>query len=287
MNKFKYIGCLIFLFLVFQNQAQAALRVLPTRFEYSIKPGAEKRFINGAIEIQGGANETVRFKVYPKSFNIDENGGMDTDSKNILTSPIAQYIRFNPAEVTLSSGVPQKVRFTITNIKDLPDGESRIALLFEDVKTKQQALPTSSSAISAYVTIRAIVGVPIYIDKGKVVKTGEIKKLEVGKFSNKYIYTVNVKSDGNSKIRVNGTAQIIKDKNLVAEFPLVSQPVQAGTIGKLQGELPVQSLTQGNEYKLKVTLLFNDQKEKQQYLINEIDFKFDSPVKEVKNHESK
>ncbi|EKE03777.1 MAG: hypothetical protein ACD_20C00152G0004 [uncultured bacterium] len=285
MLMFKYFLCFFFLFFVFQNQVQAALRILPTRFEYSIKPRTE-RFVNGAITVQAATDETIRFKVYPKSFNIDETGGMDTDSKNISESPIAKYIRFNPAEVTITSGNPQKVRFTITNIKDLPDGESRIALLFENIKTKEQVLPTSSSTISAYVTIKTIVGVPIYIDKGQTVKTGEIKKLEIGKSNDKYFYTVNVKSNGNSKIRVDGTAQIIKDKNLVAEFPINSQPVQAGTIGKLQGELPVQNLTPGEEYKLKVTLSFKDQKEKQQYLVNDVDFKFDNPVKGMQNFNS-
>lgn len=271
----------VFLFFILQYQAQAALRIYPTKFEYTIKQGSNKQYINGAITVQAGSDETIRFKVYPESFNISESGNMDTDSKDVLNSPIVKYVRFSPAEVTLSSGIPQKVRFTITNIKDLLDGESRVALFFENMKTKEQVLPTSESGVSAYVTIKTVVAVPVYIDKGQVIKAGEIKKLEIGKSNDKYFYNVNVKSGGNSKIRVEGTGQIIKDKNLITEFPIKGQPVQAGTVGQIKGELPVQHLVPGEDYKLKLTLSFEDQKEKQKFLVNDIEFKLDNPIQKV------
>ncbi len=66
--------------------------------------------------------------------------------------------------------------------------------------------------------------IPVYIDKGKVIKTGEIEKIAVNKGAEKYIYALSVKSKGNSKIRVNGVSQIIQiikllQKYLLAVFP--------------------------------------------------------------------
>lgn len=274
MKLLKFLLLVVLLLFVVQCPVNAALKVTPTRFEYSTKQVNGKNFINGSILVQAGKDETVRFKVYPHYFEILPDGRIDT-TENMSSPNKISSIRFNPAEFTLSGGVPQKVRFTITNLKEMPDGESRTALFFEDVKLKEQYLPTPSKDISAHLSIKTIIAVPIYVDKGQVTKIGEIKNIEFKKQNEKYLYKVNVLSKGNSKIRPDGKIQIIKGDELVNEIPITSIPIQAGKTGLIVGEIPINKLSPSENYKLKIQLSFKDQKDKQQYITNIVDFKMD------------
>jgi len=254
--------------------ANAAIKITPNRFEFTLKPNSTKNIINGSFSVQGGSNEIIRFRVYPENFNIAKDGSVITDTENAANDPFLQNIRFNPLEFTLTPGQPMRVRFTIPNIQELSDGEHRIALLMEDVKTREQALPTDNENVSASIVIKTRVGVPIYINKGKTIKSGSIEKFNVENTSDGYYYVCNIKSTGNSNIRItNGKGQISCGRKLISEFPVDGLVIQAGNTGNFKDNLPIKELLPNEEYKFKITFIYKDQNQKDRYLINEVRFK--------------
>ena len=271
MKILKYLLFLPLLFFFILLPANAAIRLSTEKFEFNVKP--HDNFVTGSFTVQNDGNETIRFKAYPEYFEISDNGTILTEVQDKNANPMNKNIRFNPAEFTLSSNDSQKIRFTITNVQNLPDGESRAALFLEDIKTKQQALPTGNDKVSANLVIKTRIAIPIYVDKGRVIKAGTIENINIEKVKNKYQYDLKVKSSGNSRIRVAGTGQIVKDGSLVSEFAINERPIQAGTVGIIKDFIPTQGLMPDQEYIFKISLLYKGQDNKDVFLKQEVPFK--------------
>jgi P pilus assembly chaperone PapD len=252
------------------SSVNAAVKITPSRFEFTLKPNNTRNIINGSFSVQGGSNETIRFRIYPENFDIAEDGSVITNSESSSENRFINNIRFNPAEFTLSPGQVQRIRFTIPDINDLTDGEHRIALFMEDVKTKEEVLPTYNENVSASIVIKTRAGLPIYINKGKTIKSGVIEKLSAERINGVYYSVLSIKSTGNSNIRISGNGQIICKKKLIKEFPLDQHVIQAGNTGKFKIILPVNDLELNEDYKFKLTLTYKDQNLATKYLINEV-----------------
>jgi hypothetical protein len=250
--------------------ANAAIRLSTEKFEFNVK--SSDSYITGSFTIQNDDNEEIRFKAYPEYFEISEEGTIQTGLSKANSDGIIKNIRFNPTEFTLAPNSSQKIRFTIANVQNLPEGESRAALFLENAKTKQQALPTNNARTSANLIIKTRIAVPIYVQKGRIIKVGTIDSIGLKKFKNKLVYNLTVKSSGNSLIRAGGVGQIIKDDQLVAEFPINERPIQAGTSGKFKDIIPMAGLNPGQQYKLKLTLRYKDQNQKEIVLRDEKPF---------------
>ncbi|OGH95765.1 MAG: hypothetical protein A2104_07855 [Candidatus Melainabacteria bacterium GWF2_32_7] len=270
MKILKFLLLLPLLLIFVSMPVSAAIRLSTEKFEFNVKPN--DNFLTGSFTVQNDGNATVRFRAYPEYFEISENGTILTEIKNKNVNSVSENIRFNPAEFTLNSNDSQKIRFTITNVRNLPDGESRAALFLEDIKTKQQALPTGSNKASANLVIKTRIAIPIYVDKGRVIKVGAIQQVNLEKVKNRYQYDLRVKSSGNSLIRVSGIGQIVKDNNLISEFPINERPVQAGTVGIIKDFIPTQKLIPGQDYTLKVSLSYKGQDNKEVLLRQEMPF---------------
>lgn len=273
------LKCLIVFLLLFliACPAQAAIRISPERFELKVDQNSREKFLNDSITIQVDGNESVRLKVYADNFDLSENGSIITGLKNIPTNNIIENIRYNPTEFVVLPGQAQKVRFTITNLQKLNNGESRIVLFLEDTKMKTQILQDMGDSGTAKLNIKTRIAIPIYIDKGQVKKSGVIDKLTVENANNKYSYILSVKSTGSSKIRIWGKGQLIKDKALITEFPIESHPVQAGITGLFKGDIPAQNLEQNQDYILRINVSYKDENLKTKTLTTEVPFKATLP----------
>jgi len=262
---------LFFIALAVLLPANAAIRLSTEKFEFNVKPNDQ--YITGSFTVQNDDNEEIRFKAYPEYFEISDEGTIRTGLNKESSEIITKNIRFNPTEFTLAPNGSQKIRFTIANVQNLPDGESRAALFLENLKTKAQALPTNNAKTSANLVIKTRIAVPIYVEKGKVIKSGIISSVDLKKFKNKYTYAFNVKSTGNSIIRVGGVGQIVKDGQLVNEFPVNERPVQGGSTGKFKDIFTTKGLHTDQQYDLKLTLRYKDQDNREVVLKDEKPFK--------------
>ena len=125
--------------------------------------------------VQGGEDETIRFKVYPEYFKITSKGAMDMLEKMPAEDSLINNIKFVPSEFTLQNGRIQKVRVTVSDFDKLPDGESRLVLFLEDVAAKEVILPYQNKDVTTKLLVKTRVGIPVYLDKGHVIKKGEIE----------------------------------------------------------------------------------------------------------------
>lgn len=272
------------LFILTINAATAAIRVSPAYVELDANK-TKKDYITGSFSISGGKDETVRFKVYPVFFEYTPKGDfMELEDKGQKNS-MMDKIKFYPQEFTCKDGVDQKVRFTITGLKSLPSGESKVLLFLEDVNTKEIIIKNAQGGCGGKIIVKTRVGVPIYVNKGLYSKRGNLDKVAFKKVGEDYIYDYKVSSTGNSKIRCNGFGYISQGDKLIEKFEAVGSIIEGGkSVERIQKlNLPKDELVDGQEYKVKFILTYKDEHEKEKILKKEFTFIPNHSIKPVAN----
>ncbi len=274
----KNIFKIIFAFLMVSklNFAFGAVKLAPTLIELDANK-TRGNYITTAFRVQADKDETIRFKLYPEYFTITNEGKMDAVKNSESKNNLASYVKFVPNEFTLKDGSSQTVRMTFDNIKNLPEGESRMVMFLEDVKAKEIILPNKNKDVSTKLIVKTRLGIPIYIDKGHYVKVGSFDELNIKKNEKSLVYTMNLSSKGNSKIRYFGKAQIIKEGKLIKEFPVKSNTVGANGIYKETTAIPDENLDDG-EYIFKVVLTYKNEKGENKNLIKEVKFSINNSI---------
>ena len=235
---------------------------------------AKNGYITTSLTVQGDANETVRFKVYPEFFEITDEAKMNVIPKSNSAHSLIPHAVIVPNEFTLQKGQTQKIRLTFTNLKKLPDGESRMVIFLEDVAAKEVNLPSGRKNVATQLVVKTRVGVPVYIDKGNYTKSGSFDELKVEKNNDekKLMYKMRLSSLGNSKVRYGGKGQIIKGKELIDEFPITASVIQSRGIANVTNKLPSDKLEENEEYTLRVSLNYKDSAGKNKNLKKETKF---------------
>lgn len=269
----KKIFMLIALLIFSINAANAAIRISPSYIELNANK-TKKDYIASSFTVSGGKEEVVRFKIYPVFFERDKNGGFveleDKGQKNSLMGKI----KFYPSEFTCQNGLDQKIRFTITGLKSLPSGESRLMLFLEDVNTKEIVIKNASGGPGGKILLKTRVGVPIYVDKGLFAKKGALDTVALKKVGECYACDYKVSSLGNSQIRYTGLGYISQGENLIKKFDVIGTVIEGGkTVERLQKlDIPKDSLVNGQEYKIKFVLTYRDEHDKEKILKKEFTY---------------
>ncbi len=264
--------------LIFLSQltpAFATVKVMPTLIELNANK-SRGDYLTTSFTVQADKNETVRFKLYPEYFTITDDGKMDAKPTSNNADNLISHARFVPNEFTLKNGVPQIVRVTFTDLKNMPDGESRMVMFIEDVAAKEILLPNANKNLNTRLIVKTRLGIPIYVDKGRFVKAGNFDDLKVEKNNKDLVYKMNLSASGNSKVRYHGKAQIIKGNQLIKEFPVSSNTIRAKGIFKETGTLPDN--LDGGEYILKVILTYKNEKGENKNLIKEAQFQVTNSI---------
>lgn len=264
---------LLILFIFAANAADAAIRISPSYIELNANK-TKKDYITGSFSISGGKDEKIRFKVYPVFFERDLKGTfVELPDKGQKDSLIGK-IKFYPTEFTCQNGLEQKVRFTITDLKTLPTGESRLMLFLEDVNVKEIVIRNASGGAGGKILLKTRVGVPIYVNKGLYAKKGTLDTVAFKRIGDDYACEYKVSSNGNSQIRYNGLVYISQGDNLVKKFDVPGTTIDGGkSIEKTQKlDIPKNSMQDGQEYKVKLVLKYKDEHEREKILKKEFTY---------------
>lgn len=264
----RIISLLAIILLITSAACQAAVQLTSSTIEILANG---KNFATGSFSVKGGASETIRFKIYPEFFDISDKGKIIVNQEKNDSHSLISRIRFIPNEFTLENGKSQKVRFTVTDLNTLPDGESRLVLFLEDAKPKEVIIKDLKNKTNSVIEIRTRMGIPIYVDKGKFTKSGNLENLSASNEKDEIICKYKVNSTGNSKIRYTGKIQIIEGKSLVKEFDIEGSPVQGGKFVEIENKLPIEGLQADKDYKLRLILTYKDQRNARKNLIKEVD----------------
>ena len=251
----KKILCLL-IGLILSVPAYASIAVSPTKIEINANK-LKNNYVTTAIEIRGDKEVPMRFKVYTGYFTISNKSEMIIQDKSNDPHDISKKIRFVPSEFTVLPNKTQKLRLNIANLKSLPSGESRAVLFLEDVNPKEYMVP-NTAGIGAQLIIKTRVGIPIYVDNGKVSKIGDIETLDVKKEKDGLYTEMKIVSNGNAKIRYNARMQIIKGKKLVKEYALASKVVGDNNYYITKDKVETKNVPTG-EYTLRAIISYDDE----------------------------
>ena len=249
--------------------AFASVAVSPTRIEIN-ENKIKSNYLTTAIEVKGDTKELMRFKAYPGYFTIDSKGEMVMidDSKN-NPHDLSKKVRFVPSEFTVAQGKSQKLRINIANLNQLPDGESRAVLFIEDVNPKEIAVNTGRDGIGAQLIVKTRVGVPIYVDKGKVSKIAEVEYFNLTSKKDGIYTDMKVLSKGNSKIRYSTNIQIIQGKKLIDEFSLSGKVIADNSSYVDRQKIRTSKISLSGEYTVRAIVSYLDENGKRKSIKKE------------------
>ena len=164
--------------------------------------------------------------------------------------------------------------FTITNLRTLPAGESRLLLYLEDVNTKAIVIKKANGDVGGKILVKTRVGVPIYLDKGNYTKRGTLDAVAIKQKGDEFDCEYKVSSTGNSKIRYNGFGYLTQGDKLIKQFDIHGSTVAGGTfLEKIQQlDVPKDLIIEGQEYKIKFILTYKDENQREKVLKKEITF---------------
>jgi len=265
--KKKLLGLLIAFMMA--TQAFASISVAPMRLEIDANK-FKGNYLSTSINVTGDLRKPMRFRVTAGYFKLNEkNDLMVLPSDPNDPYDISKKIKYVPSEFTVLPGKSQRVRLNILNLKKLADGESRAILFIEDVDPKEFAVDTGRAGYGAQLIVKTRLGVPIYIDKGKVSKVGEIEYFKVVKSSEGLCTELKINSTGNSRIRYTGKIQIINGKKLVDEYTIDGHVVGFGTSYITKDKIKADKIKGAGEYTLRAIISYTDGNGKKQNLKQE------------------
>lgn len=268
-----------FLFAIFCSGifsfSYGAIKITPTILELDTT-GVKGNYLTTSFSVQGGENETIRFKVYPEYFKISETGTMDILEQTEAKDNLIKNARFVPNEFTLQNGNTQKVRLTIADVNSLPDGESRMVLFLEDVAAKELFLPSGNKNVQTKLIVKTRVGIPVYVDKGHFVKCASIEKFDIQQSEQDINLALKILSEGNSKVRYSGRAQIIRNKKLIGEYPIKNNVAGAKSFLITNQQIPLDDIKENGDYILRLIINYNDEKGRLKNIIKENKFTIDN-----------
>lgn len=269
MSKALNIFLRIAMFSIFIVQsANANMMVSPIRFQFDTKNN--QKYITGSIDLYSNNEEDARFIVYPGYFEISKEGMIDVDFPSQHIKRDVKTILINPKELTLSPQQKQTIRFTIPNIDKLPDGESRAVVFIEDKKTKNESLPSPQKGINATLILKQRLAIPIYINHGKIVRSGTIETLNLNSQKQSEL---TIAAKGNSTIRVNGVVQLIQDKKVIKESKILDVPILANSSRIIVSDIKFDSSELKDNAKLKTKIYYLNAQNKKVILTKQIALK--------------
>jgi len=266
--------CVLFAIFVFTADfASAAIKVSPAIIAIDASK-VKKDYITGSFSVGGGKDEVIRFKVYPEFFEHSATGDYVSLPDKGQPNSLMGKLKFYPQEFTCKDGNDQKVRFTVTELKTLPAGESRLVLFLEDTKTKELIIRKANGEIGGRIIVKTRVGVPIYLDRGNYTRRGNLDSVVFKKDNNEYECAYKIISSGNSRINYNGFGYVSQGDKLIKQFVVNGSSVDPNKslerIQKIDGLKDL--IADGQEYKIKFVVTYKDENDREKILKKEFTF---------------
>lgn len=262
----KILSLLISFFMA--TQAFASIAIMPTTIELNTNK-IRSNYASTSIEVKGDNVKAIRFKVYPGYFKINEKGEAVQIEQGTEPNDISKKIKFVPSEFTVQPGKSQKVRLNIVGLNTLPDGENRGLIYIEDVQPQLYPVNTGMSGFGAQIIVKSRIAIPIYLDKGKYIKKGEMESFSVTKEKDGQYVNAKIISTGNSKIRYQARIQIYDDNNkLIKEQSILGGVVGDNNYRNVKEKIDTKDIPAGS-YTLRCVFSYTDERGKKQVLKQE------------------
>ncbi|MFZ4404453.1 MAG: hypothetical protein ACOYOK_10165 [Pseudobdellovibrionaceae bacterium] len=153
----------------------AQLQVFPLRVTLSEK---EK---SAQVSLRHRGEKKVKYKISTVFYKMMPDGAMVAiDKADVKDTTAADLFRYSPKQVDMDPNVEQVVRLLWRAPADLPEGEYRTHLHFEEIieKTSGEVATTGTTA-QIEMNVKMAVAIPVIVRKGKVEAKAEIVNLRL------------------------------------------------------------------------------------------------------------
>jgi hypothetical protein len=206
---------------------------------------------------RGATPETYRITIINR-LQMPDGQLVDTDKPPQGEGFAGPLLRYAPHQVVLAPDKPQTVRLLLQLPADLPDGEYRSHILFQQVPTEtaSESLPLPNQQ-GLSVSIRAIFGVtiPVIVRKGELTASASLSDLHVIRLSETQpALTLHVNRAGTRSLR--GDLTVLLDDETIGRMKdinvFLSTPYR---------ELAVPLMAKGDIKGHRITVRFNEDEE--------------------------
>lgn len=168
-----------FLFLLPINSVLARIQVYP------LKVFLDQRNKGAEVTARNLSSQAGNYRISTILFNQKENGQMAIQSSDEeYDKDLSNYVRFSPRVVQLGPGESQTVRLFIRNVAELPEGDYRTHLRFEQTLESFQSNRdnddlVTDGQIKTGLDTRIAVSIPLFYRKGSPEYGLSLENLEV------------------------------------------------------------------------------------------------------------
>lgn len=134
---FHFLTAVFFFTLLGAPTAQGVVRVEPSKFVFTLQPGAR---ITDAIKVTNTQDTEVEFTAVVYDWTLDPEGRLVTFSAGERPDTLDGLIKFNPRRFKLAPGESQYVRFTLTAPKSGSWLERRGIIFFEESRPSPETV---------------------------------------------------------------------------------------------------------------------------------------------------
>lgn len=192
----------------------------------------------------GGRDTRVRVRV--AQWTTDEN------NEPVFLPPdetsLDQWIIINPVEIDLPVNDSRVVRFSVRPAVQLPPGEHRAMVIFEEEPPQRAELGTTGTiALGARFRINSA----IYATTGLIVRNGAITQMALSQDG----LQTTIESTGNAHVRPDARARIrsLDTPGIDFEVELAKRPVLQGTTRTLSTPLPAGQALPAGRYEVDIS----------------------------------
>lgn len=159
-------------------QVQADLIIAPMRLVF------EDRVRTESIVLINSGNETKTYRMqWQEKTALPEGGYRNLTPEEIKDFPIAStMLRMSPKQVTLAPKERQVIKLSLRKPRDLPDGEYRSHILFQDLP-----IGNSKDESKAGLQIKLVMSftMPVIVRQGKLNQSTKIDNIELANVDDK------------------------------------------------------------------------------------------------------
>ncbi len=212
----------------------ASFKVSPTRFEFSL----DKRFTN-FFTVSNNSGESLRIRAFTSFLDVDEGNKLVPVKDHPLD--LSKYVVINPRRFTLGNGQSRNVRFSVRPPRDIPPGEYRVVVFFDELPRFSGKQPKKSAGPprglgSVRIRLLTRLGITLYgmkgdrqidaflenakvvVEKGQLIVTG--KAVNQGNARAQLFITASVERNGKPR-QEPGQTRIVVQRSQWREFRIV------------------------------------------------------------------
>lgn len=224
-----------------------AISVKPAFLDLEVNPGEHH---TGMFTVVNTSDGEERFRASPSHFRLSREGNLQPAPSDSFS--VAEWIKFNPKEFTLTPRARQQIRYTLIVPPDAKPGDRWCVLEFMKLTARTlQAGDTSDGGTSVKLAVSSAIVVPIFVQVGEVGHEWSLVDLEAQTDEKGSRVSITLGNTSNGRVPfetevdivdANGEVVAHEERGRLSLFPFSERVLQ----------MPIETELQPGEYMARV-----------------------------------